>query len=86
MAGRPMGAFNPFLSGRDNQRAVALRCGLGDHRVDIVLGHAGLAERAGDAVAGYSYGMRQQPDGSSAAGRVWQGYGHAGQPHRGKEG
>ncbi len=53
-------AFYPFLSGRDNLRAVARRCGLGDHRVDEVLSQAGLAERAKDAVAGYSYGMRQR--------------------------
>jgi ABC-2 type transport system ATP-binding protein len=53
-------AFYPFLSGRDNLRAVARRCGIGDRRVDVVLGQAGLAERAGDAVAGYSYGMRQR--------------------------
>ena len=36
-------AFYPFLSGRDNLRAVARRCGLGDHRVDVMLGQAGLA-------------------------------------------
>jgi len=53
-------AFYPFLSGRDNLRAVARRCGIGDRRVDVVLGQAGLAERAGDTVAGYSYGMRQR--------------------------
>ena len=53
-------AFYPFLSGRDNLRAVARRCGIGDRRVDVVLGQAGLAERARDAVAGYSYGMRQR--------------------------
>ncbi|MGH3232839.1 MAG: ABC transporter ATP-binding protein, partial [Streptosporangiaceae bacterium] len=53
-------AFYPFLSGRDNLRAVARRCGIGDRRVDVVLGQAGLAGRAGDAVAGYSYGMRQR--------------------------
>ena len=53
-------AFYPFLSGRDNLRAVARRCGIGDGRVDAVLGQAGLAERAGDEVAGYSYGMRQR--------------------------
>ncbi len=53
-------AFYPFLSGRDNLRAVARRCGIGDGRVDVVLGQVGLAERAGDAVAGYSYGMRQR--------------------------
>src|SRR5689334_17080177 len=39
--------FYPFLSGRENLRAVARQCGLGDHRVDVVLGQAGLAERAG---------------------------------------
>jgi hypothetical protein len=38
MVGRPMGAFYPFLSGRDNLRALARQCGLGDHRVDVVLG------------------------------------------------
>ena len=53
-------AFYPFLSGRDNLRAMARRCGVADGRVDAVLGQAGLAERAGDAVAGYSYGMRQR--------------------------
>ena len=47
MAGRPVGAFYPFLSGRDNLRAVARRWGLGDHRVEVVLGQAGLAERRG---------------------------------------
>jgi ABC-type multidrug transport system ATPase subunit len=40
-------AFYPFLSGRDNLRAVARRCGLGDHRVDVVLGQAGLANGPG---------------------------------------
>jgi len=67
MAGRPMGAFYPFLSGRDNLRAVARRWGLGDHRVEVVLGQAGLAERAGDAVAGYSCGMRQRLGAAAAA-------------------
>ena len=55
-----MGAFCPFVSGRDNLRGMARRCDLGDHRVDVVLGQAGLAERAGDAVAGYSHAMRQR--------------------------
>jgi len=67
MAGRPMGAFYAFLSGRDNLHAVARRCGLGDQRVDVVLGQAGLAERAEDAVAGYSYGMRQRLGMAAAA-------------------
>jgi len=42
--------------------------GLGDHRVEVVLGQAGLAERAGDALVGYSYGMRQRLGGAAAAG------------------
>jgi ABC-2 type transport system ATP-binding protein len=53
-------AFYPFLSGRDNLRALARRCRIADAQVDVVLGQAGLAERAGDAVACYSYGMRQR--------------------------
>lgn len=53
-------AFYPFLSGRDNLRAVARPCGIGDDRVYVVLGQAGLLERAGNAVSGYSYGMRQR--------------------------
>lgn len=57
-------AFYPFLSGRENLRAVARRCGLGDHQVDLVLRQAGFAERAGDAAV--SYGMRQ-PLGVAAA-------------------
>ena len=67
MAGRPRGAFYPFLSGRDSLRAVARPCGLGDHRAEVVLGQAGLAERAGDAVASYSYGMRQRLGVAAAA-------------------
>jgi ABC-2 type transport system ATP-binding protein len=53
-------AFYPFLSGRDNLRAVARRCGVSNERVEVVLGQAGLPERAGDAVGEYSYGMRQR--------------------------
>jgi ABC-2 type transport system ATP-binding protein len=53
-------AFYPFLSGRDNLRAVARRAGVPDSRVDVVLGQAGLTARAGGAVAGYSYGMTQR--------------------------
>jgi ABC-type multidrug transport system ATPase subunit len=66
-AGRPMGAFYPFLYGRDNLRAVARRCGLGDRRVEMVIGQTGLAERAEDAVADYSYGMRQRLGVAAAA-------------------
>jgi ABC-2 type transport system ATP-binding protein len=53
-------AFYPYLSGRDNVRAAARRCGVADSRVDVVLAEAGLTERASDAVAGYSFGMQQR--------------------------
>jgi ABC-2 type transport system ATP-binding protein len=53
-------AFYPFLSGRDNLRAVARRAGVADARVEAVLGQVGLTARAGYAVAGYSHGMRQR--------------------------
>ncbi len=53
-------AFYPFMSGRDNLRAAARRCGIRDKRVDEVLLQAGLAARAQDRVAGYSLGMRQR--------------------------
>jgi ABC-2 type transport system ATP-binding protein len=53
-------AFYAFLSGRDNLRAMARRAGVADSRVEVVLGQVGLTERAGDAVAGYSYGMHQR--------------------------
>jgi ABC-type multidrug transport system ATPase subunit len=53
-------AFYPFLSGRDNLRAAARRCGIGNKTVDGVLDRVGLAERGGDKLAGYSLGMRQR--------------------------
>ena len=53
-------AFYPFLSGRDNLRAVARRADVADARVEVVLGQVGLTARARDAVAGYSYGMHQR--------------------------
>lgn len=53
-------AFYPFLSGRDNLRVAARRCGVADARVDAVLGQVSMAARAGDPVATYSYGMRQR--------------------------
>jgi ABC-2 type transport system ATP-binding protein len=52
--------FYPFLSGRDNLRAVARRCQLADTRVEAVLETVGLTARAGDRVSGYSMGMRQR--------------------------
>jgi hypothetical protein len=53
-------AFYPFLSGRDNLRAAARRCSIGNGPVEQVLIRVGLAERAGDKLAGYSLGMRQR--------------------------
>jgi len=53
-------AFYPFLSGRDNLRTVARRCGVSDRRVDIVLDQVSLIERADDLVRTYSYGMQQR--------------------------
>jgi ABC-2 type transport system ATP-binding protein len=53
-------AFYPFLSGRDNLRTAARRCGIGNERVEAVLARVGLAERAADKVADYSLGMRQR--------------------------
>lgn len=53
-------AFYPFLSGRDNLRAVARRCGLSDRRVDVVVDRVALSERAEDLFRTYSYGMQQR--------------------------
>ena len=53
-------AFYPFLSGRDNLRAIAQHCRLPDTRVAAVLDTAGLTARAGDRVSGYSTGMKQR--------------------------
>jgi ABC-2 type transport system ATP-binding protein len=53
-------AFYPFLSGRDNLRAVARRASVADSRVDDVLGQVSLTARASDPVAAYSFGMRQR--------------------------
>jgi ABC-2 type transport system ATP-binding protein len=52
--------FYPFMSGRDNLRVAARRCGLANRRVDEVLQVAGLTARASDRFAGYSLGMRQR--------------------------
>ena len=53
-------AFHPFLSGRDNLRALARRCRLSDGRVDELLDVVALSARGGDAYAAYSLGMRQR--------------------------
>lgn len=53
-------AFYPYLSGRDNLRALAMAGGLPATRADEVLAIAGLAERGRDRFRSYSLGMRQR--------------------------
>lgn len=53
-------AFYPYLSGRDNLRALALAEGLPTTRVDAVLAEVELADRAQDRYRTYSQGMRQR--------------------------
>jgi len=54
-------SFYPYLSGRENIRALAATGpAVPKGRVDEVLDIMGLHERAKDAVAGYSLGMRQR--------------------------
>jgi ABC-2 type transport system ATP-binding protein len=53
-------AFYPFLSGRDNLRAVARRCGIADRRVDDVLDLVGMSMRGVDRFSTYSLGMKQR--------------------------
>lgn len=52
--------FYPFLSGRDNLRALARRIGIGDRDADAALERLGLAARGRDAYGGYSLGMRKR--------------------------
>jgi ABC-2 type transport system ATP-binding protein len=52
--------FFPFLSGRDNLRALARRIGIGDRDVDAAVERLGLGARARDAYGGYSLGMRKR--------------------------
>lgn len=54
------GGFYPFLSGRGNLLSLARRSRVEATRVDELLDRVGLATRAGDAVKGYSLGMRQR--------------------------
>jgi ABC-2 type transport system ATP-binding protein len=53
-------AFYPFLSGRDNLRALATRGSVPRYRVGEVLELVGLGDRAGDRYATYSLGMKQR--------------------------
>jgi ABC-2 type transport system ATP-binding protein len=53
-------AFYPYLSGRDNLRVLARYAGVGEDRVDAVLGEVRLSARANDRSATYSQGMKQR--------------------------
>ncbi len=54
-------AFYPFLSGRDNLRALALAAGgVSRPGIEALLAQVGLAERAADRYQTYSLGMRQR--------------------------
>jgi ABC-2 type transport system ATP-binding protein len=54
-------AFYPYLSGRDNLRALALaRGGVPERRFDEVLALVGLKERQRDRFGAYSLGMKQR--------------------------
>ncbi|MDE3230869.1 MAG: ABC transporter ATP-binding protein [Chloroflexota bacterium] len=54
-------ALYPYLSGRDNLRAIGdAQGGVSAARVDATLDRVGLLERAGDRVKTYSLGMRQR--------------------------
>ena len=52
--------FHPKRSGRNHLRVVAAAAGIGDERVDEVLGLVGLVDAARRKVGGYSLGMRQR--------------------------
>jgi ABC-type multidrug transport system ATPase subunit len=53
-------AFYPFLSGRDNLRAMARHAGVPVVRIDGALGRVGLSSRAHDDFSTYSTGMKQR--------------------------
>jgi len=54
-------AFYPYLSGRDNLRALATAAGgVPEGRIEALLAQAGLAERAHSPVRTYSLGMKQR--------------------------
>jgi ABC-2 type transport system ATP-binding protein len=53
-------AFYPYLSGRDNLRAMARHAGVPGERIAVVLDQVELTDRAGDRYATYSLGMKQR--------------------------
>ncbi|MGX1703189.1 ATP-binding cassette domain-containing protein [Microbacterium sp. NPDC055357] len=53
-------SFHPGRTAANHLRVYARAAGLGDARVDEVLGLVGLADAAGRKVGGYSLGMRQR--------------------------
>jgi len=54
-------AFYPFMSGRDNLRALALASGsLDDARIGALLAFVGLADAGDKKVGAYSLGMKQR--------------------------
>ncbi len=54
-------SFYPYLSGRDNLRALAASgAPSGGARIDEILETVGLRERGGDKVSRYSLGMKQR--------------------------
>ncbi len=54
-------SFYPYLSGRENLRALAaVGAPIAPGRIDALLELVGLAGRAGDAVSTYSLGMKQR--------------------------
>ncbi|MEA2528776.1 MAG: type transport system ATP-binding protein [Thermomicrobiales bacterium] len=54
-------AFYPFLSGRDNLRALSIAAGgVPERRIDELLELVGLTERAGSQYKTYSLGMKQR--------------------------
>jgi ABC-2 type transport system ATP-binding protein len=52
--------FYPYLSGRDNLRALALHAGVPAARIDPALAEVDLAARADDRFRTYSLGMKQR--------------------------
>jgi len=53
-------AFYPFLSGRDNLKALAHHAGVPQARVEAALEEVALSGRAGDRFRTYSLGMKQR--------------------------